>query len=90
MPVATATPLSSVASQLRCRVPALTRDLILGMDDLSRVRVDVPEWGGHLFVRSMTGMERDAFEGAMFNAKSETGQSTNSGQRTGPNALTTE
>jgi hypothetical protein len=40
----------------------LTRDQILGADDLPRVEVEVPEWGGSAFVRTMTGTERDRFE----------------------------
>ena len=45
---------------------ALDRQAILGMDDLPRVRVEVPEWGGALYVRSLTGAERDAFEATWF------------------------
>lgn len=41
----------------------LSRDEILGAIDSRLVKVDVPEWGGHVFVRSMTGLERDTFEG---------------------------
>ena len=44
---------------------ALTRDAILSANDLPTEKVDVPEWGGHLFVRSMTGAERDAFEASL-------------------------
>src|SRR5262245_59600915 len=40
----------------------LNRELILQADDLPRERVDVEEWGGHVFVRTLTGAERDAFE----------------------------
>ncbi len=40
----------------------LSRDGILSADDLPRVRVAVPEWGGHVHVRGMTGEEREAFE----------------------------
>ena len=40
----------------------LTRDLILEADDLVRETVDVPEWGGQVIVRTMTGTERDTFE----------------------------
>lgn len=40
----------------------LTRDVILEGNDAFRQRVDVPEWGGHVFVKTMTGEERDAFE----------------------------
>ena len=41
---------------------ALTRDLILGSKDLPSEAVDVPEWGGVIWVRTLTGKERDAFE----------------------------
>jgi len=41
---------------------SLTKDQILRADDLPREQVDVPEWGGSVFVRTMTGAERDAFE----------------------------
>ena len=41
---------------------ALTRDQILKADDLRREEVEVPEWGGTVFVRTMTGAERDSFE----------------------------
>ncbi len=39
----------------------LTRDEIAGVQDLQLQRVEVPEWGGDLYVRGMTGAERDAF-----------------------------
>src|SRR5262245_43050975 len=41
---------------------ALTRDAILAADDLKRVWVDTPEWGGGVWVRLLTGTERDKFE----------------------------
>lgn len=40
----------------------LTRDQILGAEDLEKVEVEVPEWGGSVLVWAMTGTERDAFE----------------------------
>jgi hypothetical protein len=40
----------------------LTRDQILESSDLKTVTVEVPEWGGSVLVRSMTGADRDAFE----------------------------
>lgn len=42
----------------------LTRDAILASDDLPRELVSVPEWGGDVYVRGMTGVERDAYESA--------------------------
>ena len=46
--------------------PALTREDILGADDLRREPVPVPEWGGTVYVRTMTGRERDARETMAF------------------------
>lgn len=43
---------------------ALGRDAILKSDDLPREEVPVPEWGGTVFVRAMTGIERERFESA--------------------------
>lgn len=40
----------------------LSRDDILSCEDLPRERVHVPEWGGDVEVRGLTGAERDAFE----------------------------
>jgi len=40
----------------------LTRDAILDANDLPVVRVPIPEWGGTVFIRTMTGGERDQFE----------------------------
>jgi hypothetical protein len=44
------------------KVKILTRDAILQAQDLPRELVDVPEWGGSVYVRALTGAERDAFE----------------------------
>lgn len=46
----------------------LTREQILTSQDLKKTRVPVPEWGGDVFVRMMTGTERDAFEEMIFKA----------------------
>jgi|ERR1039458_1968653 hypothetical protein len=43
----------------------LTRDAILGAEDLGTEIVDVAEWGGSVTVRGMTGKERDAFEASI-------------------------
>lgn len=42
----------------------LTRTAILGKTELATERVNVPEWGGPVVVRELTGAERDAWEGA--------------------------
>jgi hypothetical protein len=43
----------------------LTRDQILEASDIQTQRVAVPEWGGEVLVRGMTGAERDAVEQGM-------------------------
>jgi hypothetical protein len=43
----------------------LTREAILEASDINVELVDVPEWGGAVYVRTMTGAERDAFEATM-------------------------
>lgn len=40
----------------------LGRDAILGINDADVEAVPVPEWGGAVFVRSVSGAERDRFE----------------------------
>jgi hypothetical protein len=40
----------------------LTRDNILDADDLPLEEVEVPEWGGSVYVRSMNGFERQEFD----------------------------
>lgn len=47
----------------------LKREQILSADDLKRESVSVPEWGGEVLVRTMTGAERDAFEAAIGGGK---------------------
>ncbi len=47
----------------------LSADLILGMQDTVRERVDVPEWNGHCYVRGLTAQERDAWERSLFEMK---------------------
>lgn len=44
---------------------SLTRDQILQAQDIKTESVDVPEWGGNVYVKGMTGAERDAFEGSI-------------------------
>lgn len=40
----------------------LTKDEILAANDMGLLEVDVPEWGGTVFVRVMTVGERDSYE----------------------------
>lgn len=43
----------------------LTRETILKADDLKKELVNVPEWGGDVYVRGMTGADRDKFEASI-------------------------
>lgn len=43
----------------------LSKDDILRKDDILTEEVDVPEWGGTLLVRGMTGRQRDQWEASM-------------------------
>ncbi len=43
----------------------LSREDILQAQDLTSEDVDVPEWGGVVRVRTLTGAERDAFESSV-------------------------
>lgn len=43
----------------------LTKDQIVAAVDIKTELVDVPEWGGAVAVRGLTGLERDAFEQTM-------------------------
>lgn len=40
----------------------LTRDQILGAEDRKYEDIHVPEWGGTVRVRALSGVERDAYE----------------------------
>lgn len=43
----------------------LTKSAILGVNDLKHEDVHVPQWGGSVRVRTMTGLERDEFRTAI-------------------------
>jgi len=40
----------------------LTRDMILNIKDIEIEEVAVPEWGGSVFVKGLTGKERDEYQ----------------------------
>jgi hypothetical protein len=48
---------------------ALTKEQILGASDIEIKKVDVPEWGGFVYVKGMTGKERDIFESMVLEKK---------------------
>ena len=47
----------------------LTKDQILQADDRKYQDVECPEWAGTVRVRSLSGMERDAFETSVLTGK---------------------
>lgn len=47
----------------------LSREQILGAQDLTQEEVEVPEWGGVVLVRGLTGAQRDRFEASMVEQK---------------------
>lgn len=47
----------------------LTKDAILKADDIQREEVHVPEWGGIVLVRGLSGKERDLLEASMIKGK---------------------
>ena len=57
----------------------LSRDDILGSDDRRTVTVDVPEWGGGVIVRAMSGTERDSYEASMVTIKADGSRKFNLG-----------
>jgi hypothetical protein len=48
---------------------SLTRNDILNADDLIKEKVEVPEWGGDVWVITMTGTGRDRFEESVFDVE---------------------
>mgnify|MGYP007082016276 CR=1 FL=1 len=46
-------------------MPYLTKDTILHAQDLKTEVVAIPEWGGDVLVRGMTGADRDKFEASI-------------------------
>jgi len=49
----------------------LSKDDILHAEDLRTEEVDVPEWGGTVLVRGLTGRERDEFEGSVLEQRGQ-------------------
>jgi hypothetical protein len=48
---------------------SLTRDEIVGVDDITKAEVQVPEWGGTVYVKTLRGTDRDAFEESLSKEK---------------------
>lgn len=49
----------------------LTREAILARNNLAEETVDVPEWGGKVRVRELTGAQRDAWEAAFLSPQGD-------------------
>lgn len=49
----------------------LTRDAILQVQDLPCEIVAVPEWGGDVYVKGLSGKERDSLESTMLQNKGD-------------------
>lgn len=43
---------------------ALSKSKILAAKDVKTKSIDVPEWGGEVLIKTLSGLERDAFEDA--------------------------
>lgn len=52
----------------------LNFEQIIAADDIKTVDVEVPEWGGTIRLRSLTGAERDQFEADSVEIDKKTGQ----------------
>ena len=50
------------------KTPILSREQILAAQDLASEEISVPEWGGTVRVRMMTGAERDALGATLLGA----------------------
>ena len=50
---------------------SLSRDQILSAGDVTIEEVQVPEWGGSVYVRSLNGRARDRFESSRFKLKGD-------------------
>ena len=50
----------------------LTKEQILKANDIKKQKVSVPEWGGDVYIKTMTGTERDVFEQSLITDKRKT------------------
>jgi len=49
----------------------LTKEQILAAQDIKTETVPVPEWGGEVLVRAMSGADRDAYEQSLISARGD-------------------
>lgn len=62
-------PAATATDAAPAQLTPLTRDAILGAQDIKTEWVAVPEWGGAVLVKGMTGRQRDAFEESLLEEK---------------------
>lgn len=55
----------------------LSRDAVLGAADRQTQDVSVPEWGGIVRVRALSGVERDAYEAGIVQLRADGSKSVN-------------
>lgn len=55
----------------------LTKSNIMEMVDIKSETVEVPEWGGEVIVRGMSGSERDRYESTLYKQTKEGGVYSN-------------
>jgi hypothetical protein len=60
---------------------SLNKEAILAASDAAIETVDVPEWGGQVCVRSLTGAQRDAFEKRVVGQRDKAGNVDTTGLR---------
>lgn len=59
----------------------LTAAEILAAEDMQMERVEVEEWGGHVWVRTLPGYVRDAWEASMINLRRAPGRRRGKGRQ---------
>jgi hypothetical protein len=60
---------------------SLSKDAILAADDAKVTPVEVPEWGGSVNVRVMSGVQLDAFQNCVAGARDKSGAINGRGLR---------
>lgn len=65
--------IAAAPAPLAASAPDLTRDGILNADDLTIKREFIPEWGGYVYVKSITGEDRDKFEASLLVTEKQIG-----------------
>ena len=60
---------------------SLNKDQILAVSDATIKTVSVPEWGGEVCIRGLTGAQRDTFETRLVRQRSKSGAVDTTGLR---------